>query len=493
MKTDLAPLSKGLKQGAGMVQTFTAKVEKSGAAMKMLFTGAAAAVATAGIYKVIGAASNLSDAITAAKATFGDSAEFIIDEANKEAVAFGASKRAFIESSTSFGAMLQTAGVSADQAAQLGVAIARTARDLAALKGLRSEEAFTAIGAALRGEFDPAERLGLALKATAVETKALAMGLAKTKEELTDGAKKMATLALISEQGAKAQGFFAANQDRFSSQTEALWGRIENLAAAIGEKLLPVAVQFMEALNVGLAAISAAWQVLGFSAATSTDKMVSGAEQSNLAMTAIRVTIGTIADAWQLVSAAFRAVQANINWGIALWLKGLGAFINMLDRVYEKLTGHKTGAGEFIRAWGEDLERRSNVMWEDVKKDWKKPWAHEAVNQAFTDEVDKMKKMRADLAKEPGLKDLLGGVKLPGAAAATTAAPKFASAMLEGSKEASEAILRTRYGDAAGKPAEETAKNTKQMVTLLGQISNALAQPATAIGNQVGGALAGFF
>ena len=63
--------------------------------------------------------------------------------------------------------------------------------------------------------------------------------------------------------------------------------------------------------------------------------------------------------------------------------------------------------------------------------------------------------------------------------------PKLASAIVAGSKEANNAILRPGWRPTQAKgPAEATAKNTAKMVELLGKIGGAIGAEAVRLGGR---------
>jgi hypothetical protein len=111
--------------------------------------------------------------------------------------------------------------------------------DMASVRQRVNSEVFTALQAALRGEFDPLERFRVFLSAAKIEDEALRMGLAATKGELTDSAKKTATLALIMKQTKDAQGTSPAPPAGRPTSSARRAGGSANFATSIGQILLP--------------------------------------------------------------------------------------------------------------------------------------------------------------------------------------------------------------------------------------------------------------
>lgn len=146
----------------------------------------AANVIGEGIQKVTGfigqaiqAASGLEQAIGGTQAVFKEFAGQI-DAASKEAAkGIGLSEREFREMTTLIGGSLKRMTGDIQLSADASIELTKVAADLAATYGGTTKDALDAFAAALRGEADPAERFNLNLKVSAVNAKALEMGLAE--------------------------------------------------------------------------------------------------------------------------------------------------------------------------------------------------------------------------------------------------------------------------------------------------------------------------
>lgn len=185
-------------------------------------------------------ASDLEQAVGGTDAVFKESADTITKYAKTAARDSGLSDRAFREATTGIGGNLKRMGFDVDAAAQKSIELTGVAADLAATYGGTTAEAVDALGAAFRGEADPAERFNLNLKIGAVNAKAVEMGLAESTSSVDDHAKAQALLALVMEQSADAQGQFAREADTTSGQMQIARAEIENAAAEIGANLLPI-------------------------------------------------------------------------------------------------------------------------------------------------------------------------------------------------------------------------------------------------------------
>lgn len=203
----------------------------------------------AGIKGSISAATSLADTVSKTKEIFGASAGDIISESNRMAEQFGTVKNEYIDSAASFGAVFKGLGKSQKEAAALGNSLVKLGMDMASFEGGSNSEAFTAISSALRGEFDPIERFRVFLTADAVAAEALSMGLAKSKGQIDETSKKMATMSLIMKGTKDAQGDLARTAGETSNQQKKLQGTLINLSADIGKAFTPAVNGAVGAMN----------------------------------------------------------------------------------------------------------------------------------------------------------------------------------------------------------------------------------------------------
>lgn len=211
------------------------RMQKAGAGML-----AGAGLAATALYKAGQSAADLEQAVGGTEAVFKDASGTIDRFAKGAARNMGLSERAFREATTSFGGQLKGLGFGLDDAVDKSVELTGVAADLAATYGGTTAEAVQALGAALRGEADPAERFNLFLNQTRVNAKAVELGLADTTSKVDANAKAQATLALITEQSADAQGQFAREAGTAAGQMQIASAEFENAKAALGEAVAPI-------------------------------------------------------------------------------------------------------------------------------------------------------------------------------------------------------------------------------------------------------------
>lgn len=216
-------------------------LDKVGTGMQRIGAGMVTfgAVAVAGLAKAGQAAAELEQAVGGTEAVFGEAREVVDEYAENAATKVGLSEQAFRDLTTVAGAQLKNLGFELDDAADNAIKLTEIGADLAATYGGTTAEAVEALGAAFRGEADPAERFGLALNVTAANAKAVEMGLAESESQVDSYARAQAVLALIMEQSADAQGQFAREADTAAGQQQILNAQFQDLKASIGEGVLP--------------------------------------------------------------------------------------------------------------------------------------------------------------------------------------------------------------------------------------------------------------
>lgn len=195
------------------------------------------------------AASRLEQSIGGTEAVFGKSAKTIDSWARNAATSMGLSEAAARDSLTLMGAQLKNFGFSVEDAQAKGKDLVQLGADLAATFGGTTEEAVSALTAALRGEMDPIERYGVSLNDARLKAKALELGLYDGKGALDSNAKASASLALITEQTAAAQGQFAREVDTTAGKEAVAAAKRENAAARLGKIVVPAWNSFLDVVT----------------------------------------------------------------------------------------------------------------------------------------------------------------------------------------------------------------------------------------------------
>ncbi len=136
--------------------------------------------------------------------------------------------------------MLWAMGMTTDAAGKLSFEVVKLAADMSSFHNIDTAQVMGDIQSALSGQYETMKKYGVVLMETTVSQKALAMGLARTKDELTAAHKAQAALKIITEGSGAAIGDIARSYDSYANTARRFTTETEGLAAAIGDKLLPV-------------------------------------------------------------------------------------------------------------------------------------------------------------------------------------------------------------------------------------------------------------
>lgn len=238
----LSRLDKSVGKASGGVQ------DLSGSLIKLGKTAIAGYV----VKRLIGigkaslmAASDLEESINAVNVVFEGASDIIAEFGQNSVRNVGLARSSFNQLATTTGALLKNAGLPLEQVAENTIELTTRAADLASVFNTDVADASQALGAALRGETEPARRFGITLNEAAIESEALTSGLVKTKAEITEAVKIQARYNIILRQSADKAGDFANTQESFANQTKIAQENVTELGAAIGQALAPSATAFI--------------------------------------------------------------------------------------------------------------------------------------------------------------------------------------------------------------------------------------------------------
>jgi hypothetical protein len=223
-------------KGVKRAQTSLGELSKS------YFSAAAAATTIAAVLKkTINSASDLSETINKSNVIFGASSNSIREFANTASTTFGQSKQQALEAASTFAMFGKSAGLAGEDLVTFSTDFVTLASDLASFNNTSPQDAINAIGAALRGEAEPIRRYNVLLSDAVLKNRALKLGIYDGNGALTSQQKIMAVQAEIFDQANDAIGDFERTSDGFANTAKTLTAQMEDLAAAIGGQVLPVA------------------------------------------------------------------------------------------------------------------------------------------------------------------------------------------------------------------------------------------------------------
>lgn len=196
------------------------------------------------------AASEIQDAMGACEQVFKAQSTAMLEWSDNLESYYGIAKGEAITYANTMGAMLQNiGGLTEEQAAKQAQTLIELAGDLTAMYGGTTQEAVYALTGALKGNNTMLDNYGMAVNESLIKTKALEMGLISEGQQIDLAAKQAATLALIMEQSAAAQGQAAREADGASGSIRAAKTEMQNLTAEIGENLIPIITPLIQKVS----------------------------------------------------------------------------------------------------------------------------------------------------------------------------------------------------------------------------------------------------
>ena len=433
--------------------------------------------ASAGFYKAVTSASNLEEQTDRVRDQFGKASQKVVDFASTIGTAFGIAKTQTLESAASFAAIFQGAGYADEAVADLSIHFVKMGTDISRFVNMKPEAALLKLKSGLAGESEAIRQLGVSMLESDVSAYAYAHGIAKLNAELTSSQKIQARVGYLTERFQIAQGNLAKTGDKYAGSVEALGGRLENLAATIGDTLLHLAVPAES--QIAIQAFETAWIRVGDAALRSSSTTVEGLTAVNHSIGPIQRTIGFMADAWQGVGESVKIVQVIVAGAIKAMIDGFKSVNDTYVVLANLLPGKKIQTSHALEFEAENAAGFLSKSVAELKELQKQPWAHIQVNLDFDQARKDIQAARDKLLKAGNLD--VSKIKPTNAPLSTKGHEHkgFAPAAVFGEPEAANAILQARFGMPGGKngAVEQTAKNTNKANVWLEQIARKLGVP----------------
>jgi hypothetical protein len=241
---------KGIAAAKAEFATLEGAGSKSMFLLQKAILPAAAAIGTftSVIAPAIKAASDFEESAAKVDVIFGQASKSVKDFASTAAVSLGQSKQDVLNAAGVFGTFGKAAGLAGEDLGLFTTDFVTLATDLASFNNSTPEEAVMAIGAALRGESEPLRRYGILLDDATLKAEATTLGIYKGNKALTSQQKILAAQSAIYKQSSDAQGDFARTADGLANSQRTLTALFKNLQIELGQKLLPVTTDFVNAL-----------------------------------------------------------------------------------------------------------------------------------------------------------------------------------------------------------------------------------------------------
>ncbi|MBW1777096.1 MAG: hypothetical protein JRJ54_05810 [Deltaproteobacteria bacterium] len=240
---------KSFKKAGRSVEDFNAKIRMAGLAVAAVGTAMAA-----GLMKAVRAASDLQETTSKFETVFGTQIEAARRFEKELTSAYAMSTEEARRHLAAMQDLLVPMGMNADAAARMSGEVVKLSADLGSFNNLPTAQVMGDIQSALVGNYETMKKYGVVLNATTVQEKALAMGLAATKDELTAADKAQAAYKMIVEGSTFAIGDMVRTSDSYANTLKRMDAAWKDVTAQMGEKFLPVATRVAEFIAANLPA-----------------------------------------------------------------------------------------------------------------------------------------------------------------------------------------------------------------------------------------------
>jgi hypothetical protein len=240
---DAAQAAVGLEKTVNGFSSFAGKAAK-------LFAGAFAAdKIIGGIKKVVDSAADLQQISQATDKVFGDSSRAVHDWAKDTQDSIQLSAASYEKLSVSMAGLLRQTGEPMDQVAQKTHNLMQVSADFAAIFNTTVADSANRVRAALAGEYDSLQNMGVAISGNIVHQEALRLAHGNTALSMTDAIKTQAAYNVILQEGSQYTGAAEADAKSFTGQLEALKAEADNAAGTIGTPLIQALSGVLERLK----------------------------------------------------------------------------------------------------------------------------------------------------------------------------------------------------------------------------------------------------
>jgi hypothetical protein len=207
----------------------------------------------AGLKGLANYASDAEQTLSKLNLNFQDNTQGVLDWADATAEATGESKYLLREMAGTFGSMLvPTMDFDRKKAAEMSTTLTGLAEDLAAINNEKPEETMGRLFSGMTGSSEAVERLGINIKALALEEFARTQGITKSVKSMSVREKAELIYAKILADTRDKIGAAAKESGSYAGSMLRLSAAFRDGATTLGQKLLPYATDFVRLLTRGL-------------------------------------------------------------------------------------------------------------------------------------------------------------------------------------------------------------------------------------------------
>lgn len=235
-------------------------MDKVGTTLKRVGTVVAAALSVKAIVSFgkscIDLGSDLTEVQNVVDVTFGSMNQQVNTFAKSAIKQFGLSETAAKRYTSTMGSMLKSMGLTTELAYDMSTTMTGLTGDMASFYNLDAETAFEKIRSGISGETEPLKQLGINMSVANLEAYALAQGITKSYNSMTQAEQAMLRYNYLLDATADAQGDFARTSGGWANQTRILAMQFDSVKASIGQGLIMALTPALKVINSIIAKLS---------------------------------------------------------------------------------------------------------------------------------------------------------------------------------------------------------------------------------------------
>jgi len=291
--------------------------------------------------------------ILALKQTFEEVAP-VLENFTKEVESYGISQAQAAQASVFLGSVLKQYGFSVDEAAGETQRLIMLSQDLATTYGYELQDALLAITALFRGEYDPIEKFGVAMKQNEINAYLASQGLGDLEGAERANAEATARLTLLFQRAGDSVGAFTRAADTLYVAQSRLAAITSNLTIAFGEPLQkPIAK-----VTDGLADIA---QDIGPELLEVSEALADGVENLSPFFLTLAETLRNLIVGAQPIIELLSGIASLIAGPLNLGLKALNVVLKLSIQFFDTWSARIAAATVHAKDFGDALNGNAIV------------------------------------------------------------------------------------------------------------------------------------
>jgi phage-related protein len=194
-------------------------------------------------------ASDFNESLNKVEVSFGNNADSIKEWSKTTLNTFGLAQGTSLDMAAFFGDMGTSMGINTKEASTMSRKLVGLAADLSSFKNIGIDQATTALSGIFTGETESIKQLGYVMTQTNLEEYARSKGIKKSMKDMTQQEQVLLRYSYILDRSRNAQGDFARTSDNAANQMRIFKESTKELAATMGQNLLPIITPVIKDLN----------------------------------------------------------------------------------------------------------------------------------------------------------------------------------------------------------------------------------------------------